>query len=74
MKRSIVFLLADDVLALTSNAESFQLALALHSCCVTEDATTKEGIPAGIAVAAVENGTMRGQESSRGGSPTSRPS
>ncbi|NJD62908.1 MAG: extracellular solute-binding protein [Deltaproteobacteria bacterium] len=44
MKRMIVFLLAMAVLATTANAEPVRLAI--HSCCVTEDATTREILPA----------------------------
>ncbi|PWB64221.1 MAG: sulfate ABC transporter substrate-binding protein [Deltaproteobacteria bacterium] len=44
MKRMIVFLLAMVVLATTANAEPVRLAI--HSCCVTEDATTREILPA----------------------------
>ena len=44
MKRSIVFFLAMAILATTAYAEPIRLAI--HSCCVTEDATTKEILPA----------------------------
>jgi sulfate transport system substrate-binding protein len=44
MKRGIVFFLAAALLATTAYAEPVRLAL--HSCCVTEDATTKEILPA----------------------------
>jgi len=44
MKRSIVFFLVMAVLAATAYAEPIRLAV--HSCCVTEDATTKEILPA----------------------------
>src|SRR5512134_4060950 len=44
MKRSIVLFLAMAILSTTAYAEPIRLAL--HSCCVTEDATTKEILPA----------------------------
>ncbi len=44
MKRGVVFFLAMAVLATTAYAEPIRLAI--HSCCVTEDATTKEILPA----------------------------
>jgi len=44
MKRMLVTLLVIVVLAATANAEPIRLAI--HSCCVTEDATTKEILPA----------------------------
>ena len=44
MKRGIVFILAMAILATTAYAEPIRLAI--HSCCVTEDATTKEILPA----------------------------
>jgi sulfate transport system substrate-binding protein len=44
MKRSIAFFLAMAILATTAYAEPIRLAI--HSCCVTEDATTKEILPA----------------------------
>jgi sulfate transport system substrate-binding protein len=44
MKRGIVFFLAVALLATTAYAEPVRLAI--HSCCVTEDATTKEILPA----------------------------
>jgi sulfate transport system substrate-binding protein len=44
MKRSVIFFLAVAVLATTSYAEPIRLAI--HSCCVTEDATTREILPA----------------------------
>ena len=44
MKRSVVIFLAMSIVATTAYAEPIRLAI--HSCCVTEDATTKEILPA----------------------------
>ena len=44
MKRRVFFFLAMAILATTAYAEPIRLAI--HSCCVTEDATTKEILPA----------------------------
>ena len=44
MKRGVVFFLAMAIMATTVYAEPIRLAI--HSCCVTEDATTKEILPA----------------------------
>jgi sulfate transport system substrate-binding protein len=44
MKRSVVLFIAAMLLVTTANAETIKLAV--HSCCVTEDATTKEILPA----------------------------
>ncbi len=44
MKRPIVLILAAMLVATTAKAETIRLAI--HSCCVTEDATTREILPA----------------------------
>lgn len=44
MKKTLLALLASVILASPSHAETIRLAI--HSCCVTEDATTREILPA----------------------------